>query len=86
MRLAARAVSLAGIMVTAQERTDEQGTSSVVGGDAIEHEQPASLADGLQLVPGQIALNPTLGDARQLLLRQLPVLPDAGGLARDAAR
>lgn len=69
------------ITVTAEAasrtRRGEIGTASVVGRDAIEHVQASSLADVLQLVPGQLAQNPTLASARQSLLRQVPTDADA---------
>lgn len=69
------------ITVTAEAasrtRRGEIGTASVVGRDAIEHVQASSLADVLQLVPGQLAQNPTVASARQSLLRQVPTDTDA---------
>ncbi len=72
IRLAERSVQLEQVVVTAQEvrRTVEGSSISRIGRDAIEHVQASSLADILQLVPGQPALNPTLSGVRQSLLRQ----------------
>jgi hypothetical protein len=74
IRLAARSVELERVVVTATEtpRSREGGSVSIIGRDAIEHVQASSLADVLQLLPGQPALNPTLSGARQSLLRQAP--------------
>ena len=74
VRLAARAPQLEQVVVTATEiaRSAEGSSVSRIGRDAIEHVQASSLADVLQLVPGQAALNPTLAGARQSLLRQAP--------------
>ncbi len=80
LRLAARAPQLEQVVVTASEvaRTAEGSSVSRIGRDAIEHVQASSLADVLQLVPGQAAVNPSLAGARQALLRQAPT-----GNARD---
>ncbi len=80
VRLSARGVELERIVVTATEtsRSREGGSVSLIGRDAIEHVQASSLADVLQLLPGQPALNPTLSSARQVLLRQAPT-----GSSRD---
>ncbi len=74
VRLAARAPELEQVVVTATEiaRSAEGSSVSRIGRDAIEHVQASSLADLLQLVPGQAAVNPTLAGARQALLRQAP--------------
>jgi outer membrane receptor protein involved in Fe transport len=61
---------LDGITVTAREST--LGSISQLDGYAIKHTQPVSLADVLQLVPGQLAENPELGNAAQFTLRQAP--------------
>lgn len=80
VRLAARNVQLDRIVVTASERkvSAEGSTVTSIGRDAIEHVQASSLADVLQLVPGQAAVNPTLSGVRQSLLRQAPT-----GTSRD---
>ncbi len=72
IRLAERSVQLEQVVVTAQElsRNVEGSSISRIDRDAIEHVQASSLADILQLVPGQPALNPTLSGVRQSLLRQ----------------
>ena len=74
VRLAAHATQLEQVVVTATERPrDAGGTSgSRIGREAIEHVQASSLADVLQLLPGQTAVNPTLAGVRQSLLRQAP--------------
>ena len=53
------------------------GSSSIIDKTAIKHTQPTSLADALQLLPGQLALNPDLSTAQQLNLRQVPSNSDA---------
>ncbi|MCD8539862.1 MAG: TonB-dependent receptor, partial [Leadbetterella sp.] len=54
-----RIVGLEEVSVTAKART--LGSGSVIERSAIIHTQPTSLADVLQLVPGQLASNPDLG-------------------------
>ncbi len=60
------------VVVTAKENAQggELGTVSRIERSAIEHVQASSLADVLQLLPGQLAQNPTLSGVRQSLLRQ----------------
>lgn len=62
----------AEVVVTARENAQggELGTTSRIERSAIEHVQASSLADVLQLLPGQLAQNPTLSGVRQSLLRQ----------------
>jgi len=68
--LSPMSIELEGVMVTAREST--LGSISQLDGYAIQHTQPVSLADVLQLVPGQLAENPELGTAAQFTLRQAP--------------
>lgn len=75
--LAERSSYLPAVQVTAAEATSDGATRSRVGRAALEHLQGSSLADALQLVPGQLADNPTLASARQLLLRQVPTVAAA---------
>ncbi len=70
-----RIVGLAEVAVTA--RSKRLGSSSVIDKSAIIHTQPLSLADVLQLVPGHLAVNPALGSAQQVNLRQIPSTTDA---------
>ncbi|MCU0646536.1 MAG: TonB-dependent receptor [Gemmatimonadaceae bacterium] len=86
LRLAVRSVQLERVVVTAtEERSREGGSHARIGRDAIEHVQASSLADLLQLVPGQQAVNPTLAGPRQLLLRQAPTTRTRGGDAGSEA-
>jgi outer membrane receptor for ferrienterochelin and colicin len=75
MVLQPRIAGLKEVVVTARPRT--VGSSSVIERSAIIHTQPTSLADVLQLVPGQLATNPNLGIAQQVNLRQVPSTTDA---------
>lgn len=70
-----RIVGLKEVLVTARPKT--VGSSSVIERSAIVHTQPTSLADVLQLLPGQLAANPNLGVAQQVNLRQIPSTTDA---------
>jgi len=46
-------------------------TSSIIGNAAIEHVQPTSLADVLQLLPGNISANPDLGSPQRISIREI---------------
>ncbi|WP_343703249.1 TonB-dependent receptor [Chitinophaga sp.] len=70
-----RIMGLREISVTARPRI--LGSSSIIDKSAIIHTQPVSLADVLQLVPGQLATNPNLGAAQQTMLRQASATTDA---------
>lgn len=71
-----RIMGLEEVEVTAKPKLF--GSSSVIDKSAIIHTQPTSLADVLQLIPGQLAVNPNLGAAQQINLRQVPSTTDAG--------
>jgi outer membrane receptor for ferrienterochelin and colicin len=75
VELVERIVGLKEVKVTAASK--KIGSSSVIDKSAIIHTQPVSLADVLQLVPGQLAVNPALGVAQQVNLRQIPSTTDA---------
>lgn len=68
--LSSLSTELDGVTITARE--SKLGSISQLEGYAIKHTQPVSLADVLQLVPGQLAENPELGNAAQFTLRQAP--------------
>ncbi len=68
-------LSMKEVSVVAQQR--KTGSSSVINRTAIKHTQPVSLADALQLIPGQLAVNPDLSSAQQINLRQVPSNSDA---------
>jgi len=46
-------------------------TSSIIGNAAIEHVQPASLADVMQLLPGNISSNPDFGSVQKVSIREI---------------
>jgi len=59
------------VNVTARQNVSGSSTSSVIGRQAIDHLQATSLADIMQLVPGQLMGNNDLTAASNLQLRQL---------------
>lgn len=73
--LSSLSLSLDEIVVVARQR--KVGSSSILDKTAIRHTQPTSLADVLQLIPGQLSLNPDLSGAQQINLRQVPSNSDA---------
>lgn len=46
-------------------------TSSIIGNAAIEHVQPASLADVMQLLPGNISSNPDFSSVQKVSIREI---------------
>ena len=46
-------------------------TSSIIGNAAIEHVQPASLDDVMQLLPGNISTNPDFKSPRRISIREI---------------
>ncbi len=70
-----RIVGLKEVSVIAGSK--QLGSASVIDRSAILHTQPTSLADILQLVPGQLAVNPNLGSVNQVNLRQAGATTDA---------
>ena len=76
INLKERIIGMEAVTITAKALT--LGSSSVIDKSAIIHTQPTSLADVLQLIPGQLAVNPNLGAAQQINLRQVPSTTDAG--------
>lgn len=89
LRLAPHAVQLEQVVITAEERPQSvEGSSTTrIGRAAIDHLQPSSLADLLQLLPGQEAQLPSLASVRQSLLRQAPTSGSRDpGAGTDAER
>lgn len=64
-------LSLDEVQITARESTSDLSTTSVINKLAIDHIQPTSLADVLQLVPGKLAINPNLTSVNKVSLRQI---------------
>ncbi|TVP42513.1 MAG: TonB-dependent receptor, partial [Gemmatimonadales bacterium] len=74
-----RALELPALVVSAREgtRSSGPGSRSTIDRSAVEHLQASSLSDLLQLLPGQVAGNPSLASAQQSLLRQVPTTAEA---------
>ena len=64
-------LALKEVTVTAKQRENGASTSSVVGRQAIDHLQATSLADVMQLIPGQLMGNHDLTQQSNLQLRTL---------------
>ncbi len=64
-----QSLGLDEVVVTAKE--SGFGTSSKIGQTALEHIQPQSLQDVLQLIPGQITDNPSLQTPGQMKIREI---------------
>jgi hypothetical protein len=77
--MADRAIEVPGVAVTAREGAGgaEGSTTSRIERAAIEHLQASSLAELLQLLPGQPATNPSFASEGQSLLRQVPTNANA---------
>ncbi len=71
LRLTPTTLSIAEVNVTAQRNSAGQGTSSTIGRQAIDHIQAASLADVMQLIPGQVIENTDLTGQKNIQIRQL---------------
>lgn len=53
------------------KNSNRLSTSTVLGSAAIEHVQPASLADVMQLLPGNISANPDFSKAQKISVREI---------------
>lgn len=69
-------VALAEVRVTASESRAASTSSSLIGPTAMEHLQPASLADVLTLLPGGLTQTPQMGQANSVALREVPSSAD----------
>lgn len=58
------------VVVLAQEKKG-LGSSSTIGQEAMEHLQPSSLKDIMQLLPGQLSSNPDLSAKAQISIRDI---------------
>jgi len=70
IQLSETTLGLEEVTVVAQENTS-LSSSSKIESSALEHVQPTNLADVMQLVPGQISLNPDLSKANQIAIRDI---------------
>lgn len=68
--LTAETYNIDEVIVLAEEKTG-LGSISKIKETAIEHLQPTSLKDVLQLIPGQISSNPNLSSAAHISLREM---------------
>lgn len=64
-------LALKEVVVTAQQKVSGASTSTVIGRQAINHLQATSLADVMQLIPGQLMGNTDLTSQTNLQLRTL---------------
>ena len=71
IRMRETSLALKEITVTAKTRESGASTSSVIGRQAIDHLQATSLADVMQLLPGQLVDRPDLTQQQGLQLRTL---------------
>lgn len=71
LELEEASLSLKEVSVTARQNVSGSSTSSIIGRQAIDHLQATSLADIMQLVPGQLMGNHDLTSASNIQLRQL---------------
>lgn len=69
--MTATSLALSEVVVTAQQKVSGASTSSVIGRQAIDHLQATSLADVMQLIPGQLMGNRDLTSQSNLQLRTL---------------
>lgn len=65
-------VVIAEVRVTAAEARGAATSASLIGPVAMEHLQPASLADVLSLLPGGLTQTPQMGQANSVALREVP--------------
>ena len=70
-RMTPTSLALREVTVTAQQKESGASTASVVGRQAIDHLQATSLADVMQLIPGQVMGNHDLTQQANLQLRTL---------------
>lgn len=63
-------LALEEVIVVAKENTN-MSSSSKIESTALTHVQPTNLADVMQLVPGQITLNPDMSKSNQITIRDI---------------
>lgn len=71
LKMTPTSLALKEVTVTAKTRESGASTSSVIGRQAIDHLQATSLADVMQLIPGQLIDRPDLTQQQGLQLRTL---------------
>ncbi len=77
LSLKPEAKTLGEVVITAKE-SDGLATSSKIGRDAMEHLQPTSFTDLLELLPGNISKTPSMGSANTISLRETGNLGASG--------
>jgi len=82
LMLSQMSLGLREVVIVAKENT-ALSTSSKIESSALEHVQLTSLADVLQLVPGQITLNPDMSKTNQIALRDINTANRAGRVNPD---
>ena len=69
IKLQSSSLALDEVVVTAKQKA--MGSSSVIDQSALSHLQPKSVEDILQLMPGNLTQNPSLGSVGQANLREV---------------
>lgn len=69
IKLQATSLGLSEVVVTAKEQA--MGSSSVIDQTALQHLQPMSITDMLQMTPGSVTTNPTVTSAGQAKIREI---------------
>jgi outer membrane receptor for ferrienterochelin and colicin len=82
LMLKKRSLALKEVTVTAKENKGN-GTSSKIEKSALDHIQPMSLTDVMQLVPGQVSLNPDLGKVNQISIRGISTVQNGAVIGVD---
>lgn len=78
---------LSEVVITAREGTDAS-TSSRIDRDAMQHLQPTSFSDLLELLPGNVSKDPNMGGANNITLRETGTVSanaSEAGLSNDYA-
>lgn len=93
VKLQATSLGLSEVVVTAKEQA--MGSSSVIDQTALQHLQPKSVEDILQLTPGNLTKNPSINKIGQASLREISgsknnsmgasIVVDGAPIANDAA-
>ena len=68
-------LALEEVVVTAKEHTS-LSSSSKIESAALTHVQPTNLADVMQLIPGQITINPDMSKSNQIAIRDINTAND----------
>ena len=71
LRMSETSLALKEVTVTARQNASGAATSSIVGRQAIDHLQASSLADVMQLIPGNLMGNVDMTSQQNLQIRQL---------------